>query len=138
MTVVTENMNNPATRTIRRPLSELFQFCTFAFQFCLFYFSRFGNIVKTPILMIPKVADTPTTKYDHVGLIGIFLRIVNTSIAIETKEAERAIKLKKSFCACVFSFSIIVISLAPNVSSIPTIIPKTNSMALAGRDMHDT
>ena len=83
--------------------------------------------------MIPKVADTPTTKYDHVGLIGIFFRIVNTSIAMETKEAERAINLNKSFCACVFSFRIIVRSLAPNVSNIPTKIPKAINMILVGR-----
>ena len=93
---------------------------------------------KITILIIPKDADTPTTKYDHVGLSGIFLRIVNTSIAMETKEAERAINLIKSFSACVFSLTNIVLSLAPTVNIIPTIIPKTISMTLARRDMHCT
>jgi len=65
----------------------------------------------------------------------IFLRIVKMNMPRETKDAPRATKAIMSLSSCVLFFSTISLSLAPNDSKNPRIIPKPNNMNLVGSAM---
>jgi hypothetical protein len=93
-------------------------------------------IGKITMLIIENVMDTPIVKYAHVGLMRIFLRTIKMNMPRETKDAPRAIKAIMSFVSCVLFFSIISLSLAPNDSNNPRIIPKHNNMNLIGSTMY--